>query len=373
MGYKIAVVKGDGIGPEVVAEAAKALEATGLPLEFVEYPFGYAHYKKTGILVDEQSLDEIGKMDSILLGALGHPDAPAGVLEQGVLLKLRFHFDQYVNLRPIKLYPNVECPLKGKGPKEIDFYVVRENTEDFYIATGGRFKGKKAHKDMELKRSLYELKFGLDVSSTKDSEYAYQIGLISREGAKRVIEYAFNLAEKKGKNKVASVDKANVLTHIYSLWREVFTEVSKKYPKMSTEFDFVDAITMWFVKNPEWFQVVVTPNMFGDIITDLGAMIQGGLGLAPGGNINPKGVSMFEPIHGSAPKYAGLNVANPMASILAGGLMLEHLGEQKHADAIENAVIEVLKEGRVRTKDLGGTSRTSDVGTAVAKKVEELL
>ena len=375
MKYKIAVIPGDGIGPEVIREGVKVLstvaEATSdLKLEFVEFPYGAEHYLKTGELVPDDGLRQLSKMDAIYLGALGDPRVPTGILEQGILLKLRFYFEQYINLRPIKLYPGVPCPLREKGPEHINFYVVRENTEDFYVAIGGRAKGK-ARAELKVLRSIYTAKFDLDIDVDRD-EIAYQIGVISRKGAKRVIRYAFELARKKGKKRVTSVDKANVLTHVYSLWREVFEQVAKDYPEIETEFAFVDAITMWFVKNPEWYQVVVTPNMFGDIITDLGAMIQGGLGLAPGGNINPGGVSMFEPIHGSAPKHAGKNVANPLATILAGQMMLEHLGEQGVADKVERAVIDVLKEGKVRTYDLGGKSSTSEVGDAVVAKIREI-
>jgi 3-isopropylmalate dehydrogenase len=309
-------------------------------------------------------------MNAIYLGALGDPRVQTGILEQGILLKLRFHFEQYVNLRPVKLYPNVPCPLVGKGPEHINFYVVRENTEDFYVAVGGRAKGKSKF-EHEVLRSIYRVKLGLDLDVDRD-EVAYQIGVISRKGAERAIRYAFELARRKGKKRVTSVDKANVLSHVYSLWREVFERVAKDYPEIETEFAFVDAITMWFVKNPEWYQVVVTPNMFGDIITDLGAMLQGGLGLAPGGNINPEGISMFEPIHGSAPKHAGKGVANPIATILAGQMMLEHLGEQRVADLVEKAVEEVLREGKIRTYDLGGKSKTSQVGDAVVAKLREL-
>ena len=375
MKYKIAVIPGDGIGPEVIREGVKVLSAaaeatSNLKLEFVEFPYGAEHYLKTGELVPDDGLRQLSKMDAIYLGALGDPRVPTGVLEQGILLKLRFYFEQYINLRPIKLYPGVPCPLREKGPEHINFYVVRENTEDFYVAIGGRAKGK-ARAELEVLRSIYTAKFDLDIDVNRD-EIAYQIGVISRKGAKRAIRYAFELARKKGKKRVTSVDKANVLTHVYSLWREVFEQVAKDYPEIETEFAFVDAITMWFVKNPEWYQVVVTPNMFGDIITDLGAMIQGGLGLAPGGNINPGGVSMFEPIHGSAPKHAGKNVANPLATILAGQMMLEHLGEQGVADKVERAVIDVLKEGKVRTYDLGGKSSTSEVGDAVVAKIREI-
>jgi len=373
MKHKIAVIPGDGIGPEVIREGVKVLRAAaevvpGLELGFVDFPYGAEHYLKTGELVPEEGLKELGRMDAIYLGALGDPRVPTGVLEQGILLKLRFYFDQYVNLRPVKLYPGVPCPLRGKGPEHINFYVVRENTEDFYVAVGGRAKGK-SRAELEVLRSIYNAKFGLDLEVDRD-EIAYQIGVVSHKGAERVIRYAFELARKKGKRRVTSVDKANVLSHVYSLWREVFGRVARDYPEIETEFSFVDAVAMWFVKNPEWYQVVVTPNMFGDILTDLGAMIQGGMGLAPGGNINPDGVSMFEPIHGSAPKHAGKNRANPLATILAGQMMLEYLGEQEAADKVEQAVAEVLKEGRVRTYDLGGTSSTSEVGDAVAAKVK---
>lgn len=375
MGYKIAVIPGDGVGPEVIREGLKVLRAAAdsmprLKLEFVEFPYGAEHYLKTGELVPDEGLKQLSKMDAIYLGALGDPRVQTGVLEQGILLNLRFHFEQYVNLRPVKLYPGVPCPLKGKGPEHINFYVVRENTEDFYVAIGGRTMGK-SHAELEVKRSIYAAKFGLDLDIDRD-EIAYQIGVISRKGAERAIRYAFELARKKGKKRVTSVDKANVLTHAYGLWREVFEGVARDYSDIETEFSFVDAIVMWFVKNPEWYQVVVTPNMFGDIITDLGAMIQGGMGFAPGGNINPEDVSMFEPIHGSAPKHAGKNVANPLAAILAGHMMLEHLGEQKAADKVERAIIEVLRKGKVRTYDLGGKSKTSDVGDAVAAKVKEI-
>lgn len=375
MKYKIAVIPGDGIGPEVIREGVKVLSAAAeakpdLTLEFVEFPYGAEHYLKTGELVSEDGLKKLSKMDAIYLGALGDPRVQTGALEQGILLKLRFYFEQYINLRPIKLYPGVPCPLKNKGPEHINFYVVRENTEDFYVGIGGRAKGKSRAK-LEVLRSIYQAKFDLDIDVARD-EIAYQIGVVSRKGTERAIRYAFELARKKGKKRVTSVDKANVLTHVYSLWREVFKQVAKEYSEIETEFAFVDAVTMWFIKNPEWYQVVVTPNMFGDIITDLGAMIQGGLGLAPGGNINPEGVSMFEPIHGSAPKHAGKNVANPFATILAGQMMLEHLGEEGAADKVERAVIDVLKEGKIRTYDLGGKSSTSEVGDAVVAKVKEI-
>ena len=371
--YRIAVIPGDGIGPEVIREGVKVLRAAadavgGVDLDFVEFPFGAEHYLMTKELIPEEALKELSRFDAIYLGALGDPRVPPGVLEQGILLRLRFYFDQYINLRPVKLYQGVPCPLVGKGPEHVNFYVVRENTEDFYVALGGRARGSSSA-ELDLLRSLYEAKFKLDIDIDRD-EIAYQLGVISRRGAERVIRYAFELARRKGKRRVTSVDKANVLSHVYGLWREVFESVARDYPEIETEFAFVDAVSMWFVKNPEWYQVVVTPNMFGDIITDLGAMIQGGLGLAPGGNINPDGVSMFEPIHGSAPKHAGKNVANPIATILAGQMMLEELGEKRAADVVEEAVAAVLREGKVRTYDLGGKSSTSEVGDEVVRKIE---
>ncbi|MCK5767009.1 MAG: isocitrate/isopropylmalate dehydrogenase family protein, partial [Candidatus Atribacteria bacterium] len=252
-----------------------------------------------------------------------------------------------------------------------NFYVVRENTEDFYIGLGGHFKGKENEDHLEVTRKLFQTKIKVGFALEKEEEIAYQIGLISRPGAKRVIKYAFDLAEKKGMKRVTSVDKANVLTNIYGLWREVFEEISTQYKNIETEFNFVDAITMYFIQKPEWFKVVVTPNMFGDIITDLGAMIQGGLGVAVGGNINPEGVSMFEPVHGSAPDIAGKNIVNPIATILSGAMMLDHLGEVQAAKIIENAVESVLSEGKIKTCDLGGNSSTIEVGDEIAKKIRE--
>ncbi len=374
MGYKIAVIPGDGIGPEVMREGVKVLQAAcelaGVELSLEEFPYGGEYYLKTGKLLEEEDLKELSRFDAIYLGAVGDPRIPTGVLERGLLLTLRFYFDQYVNLRPIKLYPGAPCPLKDKKPEDIDFYVVRENTEDFYVGLGGRGRGR-WREEHRMVRELYQLKLGMDVESDRE-EIAYQLGVMSRKGAERVIRYAFELAKREGRRKVTAVDKANVLTHVYGLWREVFQEVAKGYPEIETELAFVDAMTMWMVKNPEWYEVVVTPNMFGDIITDLGAMLQGGMGLAPGGNLNPEGVSMFEPIHGSAPKYAGKGVANPLATILAGKMMLEELGEREASQLVESAVREVLREGKHLTYDLGGTSKTHEVGEAVVRKLREI-
>jgi 3-isopropylmalate dehydrogenase len=370
--HDIALIPGDGIGPEVIAEGVKVLDAASEKFNFeiawTEYPIGADNYLETGELISEDTLKEIGGRDSIYLGALGDPRCKPGVLEKGILLAMRFYYDQYVNLRPIKLLPGVWCPLKNKTPEDIDFVVVRENTEDFYVGIGNHLKMGKSKHELEVLRSLYNIKFGLDIE-IDGSEAAYQIGVLTRKGSERVIRYAFELAKKRGDERVTAVDKANVLSHVYNFWRTIVEEVSADYPSITHEFNFVDAITMWFIKNPEWYQTVVTPNMFGDIITDLGAMIQGGLGLAPGGNINPNGISMFEPIHGSAPKYKGMNRVNPLATIWAGALMLDEVGETEASEAIIYAIQDVLKEGAVRTKDLGGTNTCSDLGDAVASKL----
>ena len=375
--YNIALIPGDGIGPEIIREGKKVIEAASkifaIDIDWTEYPFGAEHYLKTGELLPDSALKEMEDMDAIYFGAIGDPRVKPGVLEKEILLKTRFYFDQYINLRPIRLYKGVPCPLKDKSPEDINFYVVRENTEDFYIGIGGRFKNK-AHQDhLEVLRKLYKAKIQVDFYLEQEEEMAYQVGLISRPGAQRVIKYAFELAKKKNLKRVTSVDKANVLTNIYGLWRDIFNEVASRYPDIETEFTFVDAITMWLVRKPEWFKVVVAPNMFGDIITDLGAMIQGGLGIAAGGNINPEGVSMFEPIHGSAPKYKDKSIANPTATILAGAMMLDCLGETTAAQAIEKAVEKVLDEGKVRSRDLGGDSSTVEVGDEVVKKLKELV
>lgn len=372
--YKIPVIPGDGIGPEVIAEGKKVVEAAGevygYDVNWLVMPLGADHYLETGETISEDTLKELGGYRAIYLGSLGDErKVKTGILEKGVLLKMRFYFDQYVNLRPVKLLEGVDTPIKNKTAKDIDFYVVRENTEDFYAGIGGRGVKGLSHQHLKLMRETYSVKFDLDVLTDSD-EIAYQIGVISKEATQRIIDYSFKLAQQRKKH-LSSVDKANVMTDIYGFWREVFQEVGKNYPDVKTDFNFVDAVTMWFVKNPEFFDVVVAPNMFGDIITDLGAMIQGGLGLAPGGNINPQGTSMFEPMGGSAPKYKGLNKVNPIATIWAGALMMEHLGEKEAASGILTAIEKNLKDRKVRTYDLGGSSTTSDVGSDIARIIRQ--
>ncbi len=344
--HKIAVIPGDGTGPEVIREGLKVLEAvaraTGFKYKLKEYDFGGERYLKTGEALPDSAPAELRKMDAIYLGAVGHPDVPPGVLEHGILLKLRFSLDQYINLRPVRLYPGVDTPLKDKGPEEIDFVVVRENTEGLYAGIGGFLR-----------------------KGTPD-EVAVQEMVCTRKGAERCIRYAFEYAREHGRKKVTLCDKANVLTYAHDLWRRTFSDVAADYPGIETDTAFVDAICMWMVKNPEWFEVIVTCNMFGDIITDLGAMIQGGMGVAAGGNINPESVSMFEPIGGSAPKYTGKDVINPIAAIAALQMMLEYLGEEEAAQRVDRAIARACSE-KMKSMSAGKMGySTSQVGDLVA-------
>ncbi len=347
--HKIAVIGGDGTGPEVVAEGLKVLEALkgkfGLKYELKHFDFGGDRYLRTGKILDDEEIEELKKFDAIYLGAIGHPDVAPGILEKGILLKLRFALDQYINLRPVKLYENVWTPIKDKGPEDIDFVVVRENTEGLYAGAGGVLK-----------------------KGTKD-EVAIQESINTRKGVERCIRFAFEYCRKRNKKKqLTLVGKTNVLTYAFDLWERTFKEVAKEYPDIKTDYAHVDATCMWFVKNPEWFDVIVTDNMFGDIITDLGAMIQGGMGIAAGGNINPEGVSMFEPIGGSAPKYTGKGVINPLAAISALQMMLENLGEAQAAKAVEKSVMAACKKMLSMSAGKMGFS-TSEVGDIVAEGV----
>lgn len=349
--YQIAVLGGDGTGPEVIREGKKVVEAVakkeGFKIDWVEYDLGGERYKKTGEVLPDSVVPELKKMDAIYLGAIGHPDVKPGILEKGLLLALRFQLDQYINLRPVKLYPNVESPLKDKKPENIDFVVVRENTEGMYVGAGGFLR------------------------KGTQQEVAVQESINTRFGVERCLRYAFDYAKKRNKdNKLTLCGKTNVLTYAFDLWERAFYEVAKDYPGIKTDYAHVDATCMWMVKNPEWFDVIVTDNIFGDIITDLGAMIQGGMGIAAGGNINPEGVSMFEPIGGSAPKYTGKNVINPLAAICAGGMMLETIGETKAGKNIEQAVIKCLESGKIKSLAAGkmGMS-TTEMGDFIANNI----
>lgn len=353
--HKIAVLPGDGIGPEVSDEALKVVEAAaetfGFDYETETYDFGGDRYLSTGEVLPESAIEEFRNFHAIYLGAIGHPDVAPGVLEKGILLKVRFDLDQYINLRPIKLYPGVPCPLVGKGPEHIDFVVVRENTEGIYSGAGGfQYKG-------------------------TPQEVSTQIHVTTRFGSERAIRYAFELTRKRNRMKqLHLVAKTNVLTFVHDTWWRAFNEVGEAdYPDIKREYAHVDAACMWFVKNPEWFDVVVTDNQLGDIITDLGAVIQGGMGLAASGNLNPEGVSMFEPIHGSAPKYTGQGKINPLAAIAAAGMMLDQLGEEAAAQAVEAAITTVLGSGKIKNLGAGRMGfTTSEVGDMIAAEVKTI-
>lgn len=350
--YNISVVPGDGTGPEVVAEGIKVLKTIEKKIEssfnFSTYTIGGDHYNATGEILPDTVTQALSVSDAIFLGAIGHPDVKPGILEKGILLNLRFTLDQYINLRPVKLYDGVYTPLKDKSSNDIDFVVVRENTEGLYAGAGGTLK-----------------------KGTPD-EVAVQESINTRKGVERCIRFAFDYCRKRNKaKKLTLCGKTNVLTFAFDLWERTFYDVAKEYPDIETDYAHVDAICMWMVKNPEWFDVIVTDNMFGDIITDLGAMIQGGMGIAAGGNINPEGVSMFEPIGGSAPKYTGKQIINPIAAIMAAQLMLETLGENEASAWIEKAVIKVLREDikDVAAGKMGHT--TSEVGDLVSEYIEK--
>jgi 3-isopropylmalate dehydrogenase len=323
---RIAVIGGDGTGPEVTREAIKVLAAVaareGFSYETKDFDFGGDRYLRTGDILPAGAVAELKTFDAIFLGAVGHPDVPPGVLEKGLLLELRFQLDQYINLRPVKLYPGVATPLAGKGPQDIDFVVVRENTEDLYCGVGGFLK-----------------------KNTPD-EVATQSAVYTRKGCERCIRWAFEFTRKRNNPKgkrLTLVAKTNVLTFGHDLWWRTFQDVAREYPDVQPDYNHVDACCMWMVKNPEYYDVIVTTNMFGDIITDLGAILQGGMGVAAGGNINPDagGTSMFEPMGGSAPKYTGQNVINPIAAIGAMSMLLEHTSQPQAGQRILKAIQQV--------------------------------
>ncbi len=354
MTFRIAVIPGDGTGPEVVAEGIKVLTAVagpaGIQFDFTPYDLGGERYKRTGETLPDSVLEQLRQCSAIYLGAIGHPEVAPGILEKGILLKLRFELDQYINLRPVVLYPGVDTPLKDKGPEDINFVVVRENTEGLYAGAGGH------------------LRYG-----TPD-EVAIQTSVNTRKGVDRCLKFAFELARKRNRaRKLTLVAKTNVLTYASGLWSRAFEALAPQYPDVAPDYAHVDATCMWMVKNPEWFDVIVTDNMFGDIITDLGAMIQGGMGVAAGGNLNPEGVSMFEPIGGSAPKYTGLQKVNPIAAVAAAQMMLEHLGEIRAAAAVEAAIKKVASQ-HLKSMAAGqmGMS-TGEVGDLLAKYAVELV
>ncbi len=346
---RIAVIGGDGTGPEVVREGVKVLDAVSklekFEYETTDFDYGGDRYLKTGEVLPEGALETLRNFDAIYLGAVGHPAVAPGILEKGLLLELRFALDLYINLRPVKLFPGVDCPLKDKGPEDIDFVIVRENTEDLYVGSGGF-----AHKNTT-------------------NEVATQLMVSTYHGVERCLRYAFEYTRKRNaKKRLTLVAKTNVLTFAHDLWWRVFQKMAKEYPDIETDYNHVDACCMWMVKNPEYYDVIVTTNMFGDIITDLGAMIQGGMGIAAGGNLHPGRVSMFEPIGGSAPKYTGKNVINPLAAITCLAMLLEHSGYEKAGRRVEAAAASVA--GKLKSLSAGKMGySTTEVGDMVCESL----
>ena len=346
--HDIAVVAGDGIGPEVTREAMKVIDAAsevyGFRTKRIEYPFGSEYYFENDVIFPDDAFEEVKGMDAIFLGAIGDPRAPVGLIEFGIIAKMRFELDLYINLRPIKLYDERLCPLKGKKPEDVDMVIVRENTEGAYAGMHGF-----CHKGQPL-------------------EVATQTMVYTREGVERAVRYAFEIARERNQAKqVTLIDKANAV-RAHDIWTRTFEEVSREYPDIKTDHAYVDAACMWMIKNPEWFDVAVTTNLFGDIVTDLGAMLQGGMGIAASGNLHPGRVSLFEPIHGSAPKHAGKNIASPVASIMAASMLLDYVGEKAAGVAIEDCVANLLRSGRLQGVATG-QHPTTEVGDMV---VEEL-
>jgi 3-isopropylmalate dehydrogenase len=362
---KLGVVAGDGVGPEVMSESLRVLSAVasleGFDYQLLGFELGGERFLKTGEILPDSVLGELRACDAILLGAIGHPSVMPGVLEKGILLRLRFDLGQYINLRPIQLYPGVSCPLGNKGPDDIDMFVVRENNEDLYTGAGGC-----AHKGTP-------------------QEVAIETSINTRAGVERTIRFALELARRRAQSgpyrgltesdldqgfrrKLTMVAKTNVLTYGHGLWMRTFTELSHDYPDIKCDYQHVDACCMRMVLFPEQFDVIVTSNLFGDIITDLGAALQGGMGLAASANLVPERTapSMFEPVHGSAPDIAGKGIANPLASILSTAMMLDHLKQPRGAERIRAAVRRVLARPGPKTPDLGGDATTSGVGRAVA-------
>ena len=351
--YKIAVVAGDGIGPEVIAEGIKVLQAVArldgsFQFDFTHFPWGCEYYLKTGKMMPDDGMEQLAKFDAIFLGAVGAPGVPDHVSLWDLLLKIRKGFDQYVNLRPVKLLKGAPCPLKGVKTEDVDMIFIRENSEGEYAGSGSwLYKG-------------------------KPNEVVIQDGVFSRNGCERIIRYAFEVARSR-KCSVTSISKANALNYSMVFWDQIFKEISAEYPDVSTHSYLVDAASMFMVKDPKRFEVVVTSNLFGDILTDLGAAIAGGMGLAAGANLNPerKYPSMFEPIHGSAPDIAGQQISNPLATVWSAAQMLEFFGYTQWSDRLISIIEELLVENTTLTPDLGGTATTSQVGDAVVEKLHE--
>ena len=356
--YRVAIIPGDGVGNEVASEATKILKVVadkyGFNIKTDDFDWGCDYYLKNGVMMPANALEILREFDAIFLGCIGDANKVPDHISLTLLLAIRKGFDQYINLRPIKLYPGVESLVKTATAETVDIVVVRENTEGEYSSAGGF------------------LKLG------SPDAFAIQTGIFTQKGCERAMRYAFELARKRKKfgdnvpvGMVTNCTKSNALNYSMVFWDSVYQKVAQEYPDIKTDMALVDALTMWFIKNPECFDVIVASNLFGDIITDLGAMLQGGMGFAAGGNINPEKIypSMFEPIHGSAPKYAGKAIVNPIASIESIRMMLDHLGEEQAALDIQKAVVAILKQGRVKTSDMRGTSKTYEIGDAIKNAI----
>ena len=341
---RVAVVPGDGIGKEVVAQAVNVVKATGAPIEITEFDWSADRYLRDGTTIPADGFAMLTRdFDAVLVGALGDPRVPSNIHAKDILLGMRFKMDLYANVRPVKCLDDSLCPLKNRRASEIDFVVIRENTEGPYVDVGGVFK-----------------------QGTAD-EVAVQEDVNTRKGVERVIRFAFEYARKHGRKKVLMSDKSNVMTYAHGLWQRVFKELAAEYSEIQTQHMYVDALCMHMVRDPSQFDVIVTNNMFGDIVTDLAAALQGGLGMAASGNIHPGGTSMFEPVHGSAPPFAGKNIANPMGAILTAAMMLEHLGYSAEGKRINDCVLEAVRQKKT-TQDIGGTLGTRECGEWIAKE-----
>jgi len=375
MKYNIAVFPGDGVGPELINEGIKvidkAAELEKFEIAFIKYPHGTDHYLETKEILSDKALKEIkSSCNAIYCGTFDNTKIDVNIIDRNIPSIIRSYFDDYVSLRPVKLLPSVECPLIGKTYRDINFVVIRENSEDFYIGAHGRTKNGKNKQQIGISKASCKIKINLDIES-KGNEIAYQIGILSKKGCDRVIRFAFEFAKKNNKNKITFVDKANMLQY-YNFWRENIDKIAEEYEGIDYEFNFVDTVAMQLIRQPEKYQVIASPNMFGDILGDLGTVLQGGLSFAAQGNINHGGISMFEPIHGSASQLKGKGIVNPIATIWAGALMLESLNQQNAAGLIIKSFESVLKEGRTRTHDLDGNNSTSEMGDAIIDKLIEI-
>ena len=371
MKYKIAFFPGDGVGPELAEQGIKiidkAAELGKFEIEWVEYPYGADHLAETKETLSEKILKEIkNSCNAIYCGTFD-------VAEQNgknIPSIIRNYFEQFVALRPIKLFPTVESPLSGKTHNEINFTLIRENTEDLYVNVSGTAKNGRNRQQLEINNNSFKAKFSLSIE-TKGSEIAYQIGVLSKKGCERIARYAFEYAKRKNMTKISAIDKANMLNY-HKLWRESFDSVAKDYDSIKHEFSLIGSTIINLIRQPEKYEIIVAPNMLGDILSDLCTTLQGSVLFAARGSINPQGISMFEPVHGSAPKLKGQGILNPIATIYAGALMLDNIGQQKSSDLIIKSIEFILKDERIRTQDIDGHNTTAEMAEAILDKFVEL-